>query len=380
MRTINSSDSLADSPLVLTIVGARPQFIKSAALTRALAGQRWTQRLLHAGQHPDDHMGSDFLTELGVPPPDVRLRPRQSGRSFRMADMMAGIAEEIASSAPAIVVVYGDTDATLAGALAAHHAGVPLVHVEAGLRSGDRSMPEELNRILTDSLSDAWITTGPGATEQLIAEGHPEAGIVEAGDVMLDVALAAKLTLSNRFPPAWPSEGPVLVCTLHRPGLVDDQEQLAAALRAMAAWADQHEGTVYFPVHPRTQANLKAFGVSLPNQVVDPGPLGYLDMQAALFHAHRVLTDSGGVQKEAWFQGSGGIVLRDTTEWTELLELGASRLFAPAQLRSPSGVEELVSALSGALTPPPVETAGLFGEGRAAERIVVALNHLIEPS
>ena len=141
MRTINSSDSLADSPLVLTIVGARPQFIKSAALTRALAGQRWTQRLLHAGQHPDDHMGSDFLTELGVPPPDVRLRPRQPGRSIRMADMMAGIAEDIESSAPAIVVVYGDTDATLAGALAAHHAGVPLVHVEAGLRSGDRSMP-----------------------------------------------------------------------------------------------------------------------------------------------------------------------------------------------------------------------------------------------
>ena len=293
---------MADSPLVLTIVGARPQFIKSAALTRALAGQRWTQRLLHAGQHPDDHMGSDFLTELGVPPPDVRLRPRQSGRSFRMADMMAGIAEEIASSAPAIVVVYGDTDATLAGALAAHHAGVPLVHVEAGLRSGDRSMPEELNRILTDSLSDAWITTGPGATEQLISEGHPEAGIVEAGDVMLDVALVAKLTLSNRFPPAWPSEGPVLVCTLHRPGLVDDQEQLAAALRAMAAWADQHEGTVYFPGIPAPKPTSKPLACRCQIGWWTRARWAIWTCRRPCFRPSRA-HGFGGVQKEAWFKG-----------------------------------------------------------------------------
>ena len=364
---------MATSPILLTVVGARPQFIKSAALTRALVHTEWTECLVHAGQHADDHMGSDFLVELGVPPPALRLHPCQDSRTARMADMMSGIADHIERLCPAVVLVYGDTDATLAGAMAAHHAGVPLVHVEAGLRSGDRSMPEELNRILTDQLANQWVTTGPGPGAQLQAEGMSPAGIVEAGDVMLDVALAVKPVLVRRRPPSWPGSGPVLTATLHRPGLVDDPERLQGAISALAQWADQQNGFVYMPVHPRTEANLRKFGLALPDEVVNPGPLGYIDMQAALYHATAVLTDSGGLQKEAWYQGVGAVVLRNTTEWTELLDLGASVLFDPAQLLEDEGLAALVRTLSKPFQAMPVEEAGLFGAGRAAERMVAAL-------
>lgn len=365
---------MATSLTLLTVVGARPQFIKSVALTRALANTDWTECLLHAGQHADDHMGSDFLSELGVSAPHIRLHPSQENRTARMADMMAGIADQIQQRKPAAVLVYGDTDATLAGAMAAHHAGVPLLHVEAGLRSGDRAMPEELNRILTDQLAQQWITTGPGPSRQLLHEGMSPDGVVEAGDVMLDVALAAKAILSHRRPPMWPAEGPVLTATLHRPSLVDHPDRLEHALKALSMWGEEQRGTVYLPVHPRTAANLQRFGLALPDSVVNPGPLGYLDMQAALYHAQVVLTDSGGLQKEAWYQGTGAVVLRNSTEWSELLELGASVLFDPAQLSSAGGPEKMVAALTQPFEAPPVEEAGLFGSGRAAARIVAALD------
>lgn len=363
----------ADATL-LTVVGARPQFIKSAALTRALAGSGWTEHLVHAGQHPDDHMGTDFLMELGVPAPAVRLTPSQAGRTERMADMMQGIGAEIEKIGPEVVVVYGDTDATLAGALAAHHAGVPLIHVEAGLRSGDRNMPEELNRILTDQLANMWVTTGPGPTAQLIAEGAPAVGIVEAGDVMLDVALAVKAGMAQRRPPMWPTSGPVLAVTLHRPALVDVPSLLSAALQALGQWASATGGQVYFPVHPRTAARMEEMGMELPVSVINPGPLGYVDMQSALCHADAVLTDSGGLQKEAWYQGTGAVVLRDTTEWTELLDLGASVLFDPKRLLEAQGAEALAMALQQPFAAASVEDSRHFGGGQAAARIVGALD------
>ena len=359
---------------LLTVVGARPQFIKSAAVTRGLGDVGLTQWLVHTGQHADDDMGLDFLSELGVPPPDARLFPSHAGRSERMADMIAGVAEEIQRVKPRAVVVYGDTDSTLAGALAAHHAGALLVHVEAGLRSGDRRMPEEHNRILTDQLADVLCTTGPKASAQLVKEGVEQHRIIEVGDVMLDLALAAKSRMAQAFPVAWP-EGdlPVMVVTLHRPSTVDDPVLLEGALSAIERWAQKTGGSVYFPVHPRTRKAMEAAGLKLPVQAIDPGPLGYLDMQSALARGTVVLTDSGGVQKEAWYQGTAAVILRSTTEWRELLEIKASVLFDPAQLAVNSAAGDLVEALIGRPAVPAVDTSGLFGEGRAAATLLHAL-------
>ena len=292
-----SSNSSSTKDL-LTVVGARPQFIKSAALTRALSQKGLTQWLVHTGQHADDHMSMDFLVELGVPAPDARISPAQSGRSERLSDMIRGVAEQIERVKPRAVLVYGDTDSTMAGALAAHHAGVTLVHVEAGLRSGDRAMPEEHNRIMTDQLSDLLCTTGPPATEQLRREGVAPERIIEVGDVMLDLALAARETAANLSVQGWPAgNAPVLVTTLHRPSTVDRPELLQGALDALGQWVEVTGGTVVFPIHPRTLKVMESHDMKLPPRLVNPGPLGYLEMQAALCKADVVLTDSGGLQK-----------------------------------------------------------------------------------
>lgn len=359
---------------LLTVVGARPQFIKSAAVTRGLQDAGLTQWLVHTGQHADDDMGLDFLSELGVPPPDARLFPSHAGRSQRMADMIAGVAEEIQRVQPKAVLVYGDTDSTLAGALAAHHAGAWLVHVEAGLRSGDRRMPEEHNRILTDQLADLLCTTGPEAGAQLRKEGVEQGRIIEVGDVMLDLALAAKSLMAKAFPAAWPQgDVPVMVVTLHRPSTVDNPVLLKGALQAIGRWAEETGGSVYFPVHPRTRKAMESEGLVLPARTIDPGPLGYLDMQCALARGTVVLTDSGGVQKEAWYQGTPAVILRSTTEWRGLLDIKASVLYDPAQLAATSAAGDLLEALKSRPAVPPVETSGLFGEGRASARLLQAL-------
>ncbi len=365
---------MTTSPRILTVVGARPQFIKSVAVTRELARRDCGQWLVHAGQHPEDHMGPAFLSELGVAAPDARMHPSQASRSKRMADMLAGLSDEVVRLAPAAVVVYGDTDATVAGALAAHQNGVPLVHVEAGLRSGDRSMPEEHNRIMTDGLSDLLCTTGPSATAQLISEGVEDKRILEVGDVMLDVALDAARDLSLRRPKGWPHSGrPVMVVTLHRPATVDDPARLQGALSAIQAWRVSSGGAVVFPVHPRTRSRMEQYGIAMPEGVTHCNPLGYMDMQAALHHADLVLTDSGGLQKEAWFQGTPGVVLRDRTEWRELVEVGASLLFDPAHLLEENGAQALANTLSEERDMVPVERSGLVGGGVAAGRVVDGL-------
>ena len=361
------SPNPSSSKDLLTVVGARPQFIKSAALTRALSKAGLSQWLVHTGQHSDDHMGLDFLVELGVPAPDARINPAQSGRSARLSDMISGVAQQIDQVKPRAVLVYGDTDSTLAGALAAHHAGVTLVHVEAGLRSGDRAMPEEHNRIMTDQLSDLLCTTGPTATEQLRREGVAPERIIEVGDVMLDLALAAREAAAHLSIHGWPAgKAPVLVATLHRPSTVDHPELLQGALDAMEQWVEATDGSVVFPIHPRTLKVMESHHMKLPSRLVNPGPLGYLEMQAALCKADVVLTDSGGLQKEAWYQGTPAVILRDTTEWRELIDIGASVLFDPAQLTSPSGRSALADHLCHAPAVSPVEGSGLFGEGRAA--------------
>ena len=288
--------------------------------------------------------------------------------------MLAGLSDEVVRVAPAAVVVYGDTDATVAGALAAHHNGVPLVHVEAGLRSGDRAMPEEHNRIMADSLADLLCTTGPSATAQLVSEGVESGRIIEVGDVMLDVALDVARDLSFRRPEGWPRpERPVMVVTLHRPATVDDPARLRAALSAIETWRASSNGTVVFPVHPRTRSRMDEHGIPMPDGIAHCEPLGYIDMQAALHHADLVLTDSGGLQKEAWFQGTPGVVLRDTTEWRELVDVGASLLFDPARLLDEHGPTALADLLSQERQWVPVENSGLFGGGAAAGRVVDGL-------
>jgi UDP-N-acetylglucosamine 2-epimerase len=234
-------------------------------------------------------------------------------------------------------------------------------------------MPEEHNRIMTDQLADFLFTTGPEAGVQLTKEGVHEHRIVEVGDVMLDLALAVHPLLDGRSPAGWPSAGPVLTVTLHRPATVDRKEVLIAALEAMRIWMQETGGTVYFPVHPRTRKALDRFGLVLPSGAVDPGPLGYLDMQAALRRAVGVLTDSGGVQKEAWYQGTKAVILRDNTEWKELIHMGASTLFGPSALLGEGGAHGLAVALLGEAPVPPIAGTHWFGGGTASLRIAETL-------
>jgi UDP-GlcNAc3NAcA epimerase len=349
---------------VLTVVGNRPQFVKAAAVSHVLRAVA-REVLVHTGQHYDHDLSQVFFDELGIPRPEHRLDLGGGSNTAQTARMLAALEELLAAERPDVVLVYGDTNSTLAGALAATQNGIPVVHVEAGMRSFDRSMPEELNRVLSDHASALLLCSSEAAAENLRAERvHGEVEVV--GDVMVDIAqlMAPRARERTDLLRAYGLDsGGYLLATAHRAGNVDDPERLERLVEVLTGVG----GPVVLPVHPRTRARLESSGL-LSTLESAPGvrllaPLGYLEFTALLVHAHAVLTDSGGVQKEAYLAGVPCVTMRSTTEWTETVDSGWNTL-----------VDLDVEAARAALDRPvPAERPPHYGDGRAGERVVAAV-------
>jgi UDP-N-acetylglucosamine 2-epimerase len=350
---------------VVTVIGNRPQFVKAAAVSRLLRAEH-DELLVHTGQHHDDELSTIFVTELGVPRPERELGIHGGTNTEQTARMLAALGPLLAGERPDLVLVYGDTNSTLAGGLAAAQVHIPVAHVEAGMRSFDRAMPEELNRVLTDHLSDLLLCPSPTAVANLERE-HTAGRIELVGDVMVDVALLFQ-------PRARADDGPLAaarvrtgeyaIATAHRAGNVDDPARLRALVDLLLAVPLP----VVLPLHPRTRARLEAAGwlgelESAAHVRLQP-PLGYVAFTALLSRARAVLTDSGGVQKEAYLAGVPCVTLRDTTEWVETVEAGWNVLVD-------LDVEAMLAALR---RTPPVARPELYGDGQAGARVVAALS------
>ncbi|MFY9489155.1 MAG: UDP-N-acetylglucosamine 2-epimerase (non-hydrolyzing) [Solirubrobacterales bacterium] len=356
---------------VLTIIGNRPQFVKLAAVSPLLRADH-TETLIHTGQHHDRELSEIFFDQLRLPAPDVDLGIAGGSNSSQTSRMLEALAPLIAEYDPDVVLVYGDTNSTLAGALAAVQNNVPLAHVEAGLRSFDRSMPEEVNRVVCDALGSLLMTPAESASVNLAREGVI-GDVVITGDVMGDVVLRMRDAVDPvavRAAHGVP-DGEFILMTAHRAANVDDAESLTALVELI----ESLELPVVFPVHPRTRARLSEFG--LIERLTDvPGvtllaSLGYAETIALAAVARAVLTDSGGLQKEAVWLGTQCLTMRPVTEWTETLE---DRWNTLVEL-DPDRVRRALSAgLPGSQAPT------LYGAGSAGSAVVEALTRWYERS
>jgi len=352
---------------ILTVVGNRPQFIKAAAVSGHLR-ERHQEILVHTGQHYDDTLSRVFFSELGLAQPDRELGIGGGSNTAQIARMLAALEPLPRELEPDAVLVYGDTNSTLAGALTGAQAGIPVVHVEAGMRSFDRAMPEELNRVLTDHLGDLLLCASDTAAANLRNESV--AGSVQVvGDVMVDIAMRRRgpaggdlLLLDQR---GLEDRG-YLLLTAHRAGNVDDPRRLRSLVELIAALPPP----VVFPLHPRTRARLADSGLQAQLQGLDglvlSEPLGYVEFGALLAHARAVLTDSGGVQKEAYLARVPCVTLRASTEWVETVAAGWNTLVD-------LDASAALAALSRAA---PEQHPALYGDGHAAERCVQAIGAL----
>jgi len=344
---------------VLTVVGARPQFIKAAPVSAALR-RCHREFLLHTGQHYDREMSAIFFDELGVPAPDRNLGIGSGPHGEQTGRMLGAVEEVLVEQRPDWVLVYGDTNSTLAGALAAAKLHVPVAHVEAGLRSFDRRMPEEVNRVVADHLSSLCLCPTASAAAQLEREGI--SGAVVTGDVMYDVFLehTKRAPAGGAIDRLGLEAGGFVLATLHRAENVDHPERLAAILDGLA----RSGCAVVLPLHPRTRQAMARAGLAAGPAIRVVEPVGYLDMIGLETAAAAVVTDSGGVQKEAYFAGRPCVTVRDTTEWTETVEAGWNRLVGC----DPGAIAEAVAGFR-----PGGERPPLFGDGHAATRVVAAL-------
>lgn len=349
---------------VVSVVGARPQFIKAAPVCRALRA-RHDEVLVHSGQHYDYDMSEVFFEQLGIPLPDYNLAVGSGGHGRQTGEMLGMLEELLSELAPDVALVYGDTNTTLAGALAAVKLGIPVAHVEAGLRSFNRSMPEEINRVVTDHVSSLLLCPTRVAVAHLAAEGITD-GVELVGDVMLDTAgfFADSADTAPALDRLGLVAGGYLLATVHRASTSDSPERLSAVIRAFS----RLDLPVVWAMHPRTRKNLHAFGLvealEAASNVTDVPPLPYMDTVALLRSSAGLLTDSGGMQKEAYFFGVPCVTLREETEWTETVELGWNVLVGTDEAR----IVEAVGALSRPASHPDV-----YGDGHAAEAIVRAL-------
>jgi UDP-N-acetylglucosamine 2-epimerase len=346
---------------IVSIVGARPEFVQVAVLSRELR-RRHHEILVHTGQHYDGRMSNRFFEELDLPPPEINLGIAPQSASGQTGDMIKALASAIATLDADLVMVRGDTTSTLAGAIVAKQLLLPLAHIEAGMRSYDRTMPEEINRVVTDHIADIQLVTDTAARERLASEGVT-ANVHVCGDVMYDIFLRARAAGKEVLPDDLrdATREPYVLLTLHRAENVDDAQRL----RAIVAGFARSPRRVILPLHPRTAARLQAFGIALPPAVLATEPLGYHEMVALESGATAIFTDSGGVQREAYFAGVPCVTLRDTTEWTNTIEAGWNRLAGADTATIAALVEE---PPQGAATRPP-----LFGNGNAAGAIAAAL-------
>ncbi len=311
----------------VTIVGARPQFIKLAPVSRALREAGHREVIIHTGQHYDDKMSGAFFVELEIPAPDYDLEIGSGSHGAQTGRMLLAIEETLLRERPDGVIVFGDTNSTLAGALAAVKLHIPVGHVEAGLRSFDRAMPEEINRVVTDHISSQLYCPTQIACDHLRDEGITT-GVELTGDVMYDMLLRIRPRLERRAQELLSAFGVApngfTLATVHRAASTDDRETLGRIVEGLR----RLESPVIFPIHPRTRKLLDQYGLTLGPQVNAVEPLGYTDMLTLTVAAHRVVTDSGGVQKEAFLLETPCVTLRDTTEWPETVEAGWNTLVA----------------------------------------------------
>jgi len=346
---------------LVTILGARPQFIKAATVSRALKAIGITERIVHTGQHFDANMSDIFFKEMDIPAAHYNLEINSLGHGAMTGRMLEQLEKVLQDEKPDGVLVYGDTNSTLAGALAAAKLHIPVAHVEAGLRSFNMAMPEEINRILTDKVSSILFCPTETAVKNLKKEGlHPSAQIVNCGDVMYDAlkfysARAAKAStilsdlnlVKNGF----------VLATLHREENTNNIENLKGLVSALNTV--NKSTRVVLPLHPRTRNYLKSHNIDVEATAIDP--VGYFDMLTLLKHCRLVLTDSGGLQKEAYLSGKFCITLRDQTEWVELVKAGANVVVGANPKKVLAAFKKYQSKK--------VTTKQLYGNGRAAEKI-----------
>lgn len=353
---------------ILTIVGARPQFIKAAVVSKEIAETpSMSECLVHTGQHHDANMSDVFFEDLNIPAPAHHLGVAGLSHGAMTGRMLEGLEKIMQDEKPDWVLVYGDTNSTIAGALAAAKLGIPVAHVEAGLRSFNRAMPEEVNRVLTDHCSDLLFAPTAVASANLMKEGLSKEKIIETGDVMLDAAIFFGKHAGNQGVGTalnLPESGYVLA-TVHRQESTDNLSRLRAILEGLNTTAA--EIPVVLPLHPRTRARIKNAGLEASiDRLTLLEPQSYLDMVALERDAAVIATDSGGVQKEAFFHRVPCVTLRDETEWVELVEAGWNRL---APLDSGSAIATAILEARGKLG----DDIAPYGNGDAARRIVAEL-------
>jgi UDP-GlcNAc3NAcA epimerase len=370
---------------ILTVIGARPQIIKAAALSRAIrAGFKESIReiIVHTGQHYDENMSQVFFEELDIPKPDYNLNAGSGTHGKQTALMIEGIEEILLSERPDAIVLYGDTNSTLAGAISASKLQVPVIHIEAGLRSYNKSMPEEINRIVCDHVSTLLFSPTKAGYENLLREGFSENNkgpytfdnpkIYHCGDVMYDNSLHFSSVAGQRSDVLQKNElesGKYILATIHRNNNTDEPERLNAIFSALDVIASERGKTVIIPLHPRTDKLLaKNLSSTLYSKVKTNKkikivePASFLEMIMLEKNAELVITDSGGVQKEAFFFQKPCIILRPETEWTELVDCGAAILADADEKR-------ILDAFDAFSKPATLKFPDLFGDGRAAEFI-----------
>ena len=353
---------------VLTVIGARPQFIKAATLSRAFEGAAGIQEVLvHTGQHYDSNMSGVFFEEMGIPKPAYHLEIGSGTHGKMTGRQLERIEEVLFEEKPDLVLVYGDTNSTLAGALAAAKLHIPVTHVEAGLRSFNREMPEEINRILTDHVSDMLFAPTEVARGNLKNEGIRDEKIHVVGDVMCDAAFYYR-DLGRQ--PTWfaglglERESYVL-CTVHRASNTDDPDTLSSIFDGLQGGGRP----VIMPLHPRTKSKINSYDITVPKNVHIVDPVGFLEMVWLEANSERIATDSGGVQKEAFFHGKFCVTLREETEWVELVESGHNVLVG-------SHSQEIANALSQAVSSGN-SFPDIYGDGNAAKKICEIINNSV---
>lgn len=344
---------------IATIIGARPQFVKAAPVSEALANRGIEEVVIHTGQHYDHRMSQAFFDELNMQTPHVYLGLGGGSHASMTGRMLLALEETLMRVKPSRILVYGDTNSTLAGALAASKLSIPIAHVEAGLRAFDRTIPEEINRVITDHLSDRLYTPNAVSTANLAEEGIPNtfASVQWVGDVMLDAAL--RNASRARPPEGIPIASDFILATIHRGHNADDPTALRRIAAAFKAIQKTHQ--IILPVHPRTRNTLKATGITMHATLIEP--TSYLETLWLLQNASIVITDSGGLQKEAFFFGKPCVTLRETTEWIELLDVGRSVLVG-------NDTQGITAAATRAIASGTFEPdLTIYGNGMASERI-----------
>jgi UDP-N-acetylglucosamine 2-epimerase (non-hydrolysing) len=363
-------------PLIDLIAGARPNFMKIAPIIDALRaaearGGALRYRLVHTGQHYDRSMSGDFFTQLGIPDPDVNLEVGSGTQAEQTANIMTRYERLLMVAAPDLCLVVGDVTSTMACAIVARKLGIPVAHVEGGIRSGDWSMPEEINRVVTDSITNWFFTTSETANANLRRAGARDEQIFFVGNTMIDTLLKQLPRLEP--PPFWSELGieprRYFVVTLHRPNNVDGEQHLLGLLEAIAR--DTGGLPVIFPVHPRTAKNIKALGGRTPGlHYVEP--LGYLQFNYLVRHALGVITDSGGITEETTVMGVPCLTLRDSTERPETVSIGTNELIGTDPARLAPALQRLLAGQWKKGSIPEL------WDGHAAERIVVRLERLLD--